>query len=44
MLVLALFDLDSEFNAIHPIFTQEQGLSIGLIDIGVHKIDGNTVV
>ena len=35
VLVLALFDSNSEINAIHPTFAQELGLSIRLIDVGV---------
>ena len=33
--ILALFDLGSKVNAIHPTFVQELKLSIKLIDVGV---------
>ena len=41
--VLALFDLGSEVNAIHPAFTKELGLFIRSTDIRVQKIDGTTL-
>ena len=38
--VLALLDLGSEVNAIHPTFAKELGLPIRPIDVGAQKIDG----
>ena len=41
--VLVLLDSGSEINAVYPAFTKELGLLIRPTDIGVHKIDGNTL-
>ena len=38
--VLALFNLSSEINAIHPTFARELELPIRTTDIGAQKIDG----
>ena len=40
MSVSALFDLGSEFNAIHPSLAWELGLPIRPTDVGAQKIDG----
>ena len=40
MLVLVLFDSNSKVNAIYPVFGQELGLLIKLIDVEAQKIDG----
>lgn len=37
--ILALFDLKSEVNAIHLIFTKKPGFLIQLTDIKAQKID-----
>ena len=39
MRILVYFNLDSKFNAIHPTFAKELGLSIRPIDIKAQKID-----
>ena len=41
--MLALFDLDSEVNAVHLAFAKKLGLSIRPTDVGVQKIDGTTL-
>ena len=41
--MLALFDLGSEVNAVHPAFAKELGLLIRPTDVGAQKIDGTTL-
>ena len=43
VLMLVLFDLSSEFNAIYLTFAQELGLSIKPTDVRVQKIGGTTL-
>ena len=43
MPVLALFDLGSEVNAIHPTFVWELGLLIQPTDVSAQKIDSTTL-
>ena len=38
--VLALFDLGSKVNAVHPAFAKELGLPIRSTNVGAQKIDG----
>lgn len=38
----ALFDLNSEFNAIHPIFTKKLGFMMQTTNIGTQKINSTT--
>ena len=37
---MALFDLGSEVNAVHPAFAKKLGLPIRPTDVGAQKIDG----
>ena len=41
-LVLALFDLDSKVNAMHPAFIERLGLMVQTINIVTQKIDSTT--
>ena len=41
--VLALFDLCSEINAIHPAFVERLGLVVQTTNIGTQKINGTTL-
>ena len=41
--MLALLDLGSEVNVIHPVFIEKLGLVVRTINIGAQKIDGTTL-
>ena len=41
--IQALINSENEFNAIHPSFAKQLGLSIWLMDIGAQRIDGTTL-
>ena len=41
--VLALLDLGSKVNAIHPTFAERLGLVVQATNVGTQKIDGTTV-
>ena len=42
-LVLALLDLGSEVNAMHPAFAERLGLVVQATNVGAQKIDGTTL-
>ena len=41
--VLALLDLGSEINTMHPAFAKRLGLVVRAINVGAQKIDGTTL-